>query len=234
MANLPPSLSPPSKHSNSFSHHIHPPGTCSFTPAPVSLINSCSSFLSPSSVIPHCLLPWLSLLSVSAGSLSPSFEIGPLPPAPVENQATKHNKSGQESTLQTVKLILVFGPTDRLLRILFSVPSAPGPFCFHGPLESALHTHRKNAIGRGMKYACDLRISFAPNSLVRFGVGAGVLSSLLKPPGVPGDYFTYQEILGAPPPIKEADVSSPRQLPVCYLLELSSELHLNLSPIIFN
>ena len=142
--------------------------------------------------------------------------------------------NGQESTLQTVKLILVFGPTDRLLRILFSVPSAPGPFCFHGPLESALHTHRKNVIGRVMKYACDLRISFAPNSLVRFGVEAGVLSSLLKPPGVPGDYFTYQEILGAPPPIKEADVSSPRQLPVCYLLELSSELHLNLSPIIFN
>lgn len=105
---------------------------------------------------------------------------------------------------------------------------------FHGPLESALHTHRKNVIGRRMKYACDLRISFVPNSLVRMGVRVGALSSLLKPPGVPGDYFTYQEILGAPPLIKEADVSSPRQLPVCYLLELGSELHLNLSPIILN
>ena len=73
-----------------------------------------------------------------------------------------------------------------------------------------------------------------PNSLVRMGVRVGALSSLLKPPGVPGDYFTYQEILGAPHLIKEADVSSPRQLPVCYLLELGSELHLNLSPIILN
>ena len=45
--------------------------------------------------------------------------------------------------------------------------------------------------------------------------------------------FTNQEILSMPVSIKDAGVSPPQQLPAWwYLLELGSELHLNLSPII--